>query len=197
MTAHAAALVEKISTEIQRVSALRHAIFRMTLLAAGFGVLFLKQRPEPVLVTAMTLHFAGRRAAVAPMTTGTTKALRIVNLQQFFIRMTHKRPRQAVRLLAWTIRRQVRRLQIQRLTNTDMTNFTTIDDVSCINTDLMAQNRVVEIVHLPDQTIDLSRSQTDDVVLQIIVSLLRELGRLFQQLAFLASRLAFSSRRSL
>jgi hypothetical protein len=40
MTTHAAALREKIATEIQRLRALRHAIFRVTLLATGFGVLF-------------------------------------------------------------------------------------------------------------------------------------------------------------
>ena len=43
MTTHAAALIEKIPAEIQRVRALGHAIVRVTLLATGFSVLFLKQ----------------------------------------------------------------------------------------------------------------------------------------------------------
>ena len=42
MTADATALVEKILAEIQRVRAQRHPIIRVTHLAPGFGVLFMK-----------------------------------------------------------------------------------------------------------------------------------------------------------
>src|SRR5438445_4393977 len=57
MTAHAAPLIEKIATQIQRLSPLRHAIFLVALLATRFGVLLLEHRPEPKLVKAMPFQF--------------------------------------------------------------------------------------------------------------------------------------------
>ena len=55
MTTHAATLVEKVTAEIQGVGALRNAILRVTLLAAGFRVFLLKHRPQPELMPPVTL----------------------------------------------------------------------------------------------------------------------------------------------
>src|SRR6185369_17803702 len=78
VTTLAAALREKIAAEIQRLRALRDAIARVTLLAAGLRVLFFKHGPEPEAVTSVPLNFARGCASIAPVTTGTTKLLGIV-----------------------------------------------------------------------------------------------------------------------
>src|SRR4029079_13404592 len=83
MTAHATALVEEVAPKVQRVGALRHAIFCVTLLAAGLGVFFFKHRPQPKLVPPVAFDFARGSAAVSPVTAGTTKLIRRVNLQNF------------------------------------------------------------------------------------------------------------------
>ena len=88
MATHAAALIEKIAPEIQRIGALCHAVFGVTLLAACFGIFFFKHRPEPKFILAVRLQIAGRRATVAPVTTRATKAIRVVNLQQFLVWVT-------------------------------------------------------------------------------------------------------------
>ena len=93
MAAHAAALCKEIATEIQRLCSLRDTIASVTLLAAGLSVLFLKHGPEPETMTAVTFYIARRSAAVAPVTTRTTKLLRIVYLKDFSVRMADKRAR--------------------------------------------------------------------------------------------------------
>ena len=91
MAADAATLIEKIFRQVQSVSALGHAIVRMTHLTAGLSVLFVKQRMQPERVLAVSLHRTRRRAAVASVASRTAKFFRIVNLQEFFARMAHKR----------------------------------------------------------------------------------------------------------
>src|SRR6185503_13581611 len=107
MTTHAATLREKIPTEVQRLGSLSHPVFRVTLLASGFGVLLLKHRPEPELVPAVPLHLARRRAAITPVATRATKSIGRVDLQDFFVGMTYERARKTIRLLAGTLRRQI------------------------------------------------------------------------------------------
>ena len=109
MTAHAAALRKEVATEIQRLCSLRHTIFRVTLLAAGLGVLFFKHGPEPETMTPVTFYIARRRATVAPVTTGAAKLIRVMYLQNFSVGMADKRACQAVRFFAGSIRRQARR----------------------------------------------------------------------------------------
>src|SRR5215212_4001635 len=96
MTAHAAALREEIATEIQGLRTLRDAIARVTLLAAGFRVLFLEHGPQPETMTAVSLHVACGGATVAPVTTRATKLFGIVKLKNFSVRVTHERARQRV-----------------------------------------------------------------------------------------------------
>ena len=50
-------------------------------LATSFGVLFRKQRPQPVLVIAVSFFNAGGGAAIALMTRRATKLVRIMRLQ--------------------------------------------------------------------------------------------------------------------
>src|SRR5262245_43367543 len=102
MATHAAALHEQVASEIQRLRSLRDSILRVTLLAAGFRVLFLKHGPEPETMAAMSFDFAGRRAAVAPVTTRTTKLLGIVKLQDLAIRMAYECAREVVGLTTGT-----------------------------------------------------------------------------------------------
>ena len=56
---------------------------------------------------AVTLYFTRRRAAIAPVATRATKAFGGVNLQDFFVGVTHKRARKTIGLLARPIRRQI------------------------------------------------------------------------------------------
>src|SRR6185503_20560409 len=107
MTTHAATLREKIPAEVQRISSLSHPVFRVTLLASGFGVLLLKHRPEPELVPAVPLHLTRRRTAITPVATRATKSIGCVDLQDFFVGMTYERARKTVRFLARTIGRQI------------------------------------------------------------------------------------------
>ena len=71
-----------------------------------------------------------------------------------------------------------------------MTNFATIHDCVLVDTDLMTENRVIErmLVFL-NQVIDALLRKDADVVLQIIIALLRQLGWLFKQLCLLAQNL--------
>ena len=83
MTTHTAALCKQIATEIQRLRSLRDAIASVTLLATGLRVLFLKHGPQPETVTPVSFYIARGRAAVAPVTTRTTKLFRIVKSGEF------------------------------------------------------------------------------------------------------------------
>src|SRR5687767_9085040 len=126
MTTHATALVEKIAASIQRLGALGHPVLRMALLAACLNILALKQRPQPVLVTAVAFNFTGSSAAVAPMAAGTSKAVRVMSLKKFLIGMTDKRFRQTIRLLPGPIRGQILRANGERLSYADVANFATV-----------------------------------------------------------------------
>src|ERR1700674_929044 len=97
--------------------------------------------------------------------------------------MTDKGSRHAVRFFTRAIRRHVFGLNIQRLANTYVANFTTVDDIDRVHTYLMTKNGVVEVIHLADQPLDLRWTQSDQVVLEIIVTLLGKFGRFFEQLS--------------
>jgi hypothetical protein len=88
MATDAAALIEEVLAEIQRVGALRYAIVGVTHLTAGFGVLFMKQRMQPERIQTMSLLDARRSASVTAVTGRATKFLRVMDLQQFLARMT-------------------------------------------------------------------------------------------------------------
>ena len=165
MTTHAAALVEKIASQIQRVSSLRNAILRVTLLAAGLSVFLFKHRPEPELVSPVALHFARRGAAVAPMATRATKTIGSVYLQKLSVWMTHERARETVGFLPRPTRRQVFSPQVERLADADVAHFAAIDDIEFIDADLMRQNGVIKLIHLAEQAVDLAGPQTCHVML--------------------------------
>ena len=90
MAANATALIKKILAEIQRIGTLRHAIVGVTHLAAGFGVLFMKQRMQPEWILPVRLLDAGSGAAVTPVTSRAAEFLRVVNLQEFLARVADK-----------------------------------------------------------------------------------------------------------
>ncbi len=189
MATHAAALHEQIATEIQRLRTLRDAIFRVTLLAPGLRVLFFKHRPEPETMAPVSFDVAGGRTAVTPVTTGTTKLLRIVNLKYFAVRMAYKRARETVGLTTWT--NKTRRCQLERFANACVTNLATVDDVVSVDANLMAQDRVVITSHLRFQTFDGSRTKTNQLIFQIIVALFPKLRRRLQQFGFSTETLRF------
>src|SRR5688572_15657212 len=172
MATHAAALCEKISAEVQCFRAVRYTIARVTLLATCLRVLFLEHGPQPETMAAVTFRFARGGAAVAPVTTRTTKLLRTVDLKDLPVWMADECAREAVGLAARFIWRKTRRCQFQRFSNAGMTDFATIDDVVSAHTNLMAQDRIVVIGHLRLEAIDLCRPQTDELVFQIIVAFL-------------------------
>src|SRR5688572_17358236 len=161
MATHAAALCEKISPEVQCLSAVRYAVARVTLLATCLRVLFLEHGPEPETMAAVTFRFAGGGAAIAPVTTCTTKLLRTVDLKDFPVWMADECAREAIGLAAGLIGSQTRRRQFQRFSNAGVTDFATIDDIVSAHANLMAQDRIVVIGHLGLEAIDLCRPQTD------------------------------------
>ena len=140
MATHATTFGEQVASEIQHFGALSYAIARMTLLATGFSVLFLKHGPQPEAVTAVSLGVVGCGAAVTPVTTRAAKFLRIMNLEDFAVWMADKSPGKAVRFFAWSIRRQIRGLYIERLSDSCVTDFAAIDDVVGADTDLMTED---------------------------------------------------------
>src|SRR5258706_6426851 len=90
MTTDTATLIEEILAQIQSVRALRHAVVRMTHLATGLSVLFMKQRMQPEWILSVSFNCAGGGAAITAVASGATKSLRIVYLQQLFARMGDK-----------------------------------------------------------------------------------------------------------
>jgi len=107
VTANASTLIEKILRQVKLIRTLRYAIIRVAHLATRFGIFFLIHGIQPVFVPAVTLDGARRGAAVTTVAGRTTKLLRIVRLEQLFARVTDKRARKFVRLLAGSIRRHV------------------------------------------------------------------------------------------
>src|SRR5438309_1768668 len=186
MTAHAAALIKKILAQIECIRALGYAIVCMAHLASRFGVLFMKQRVQPEWILAMRFHDAGRGAAITAVTSRTAELLRIVNLQEFFARVTDKSVRQIVQLLlARAGGRHIGRVYCERLARPQMTNLATVYDRKLVDVDLMAENCVVErVLVLPNQIVNVLLRQQADMVLQIFIASLRELGWLFEQLRF-------------
>ena len=91
MTSHAAPLVEKIASQVQRIGPLRDAILRVTLLAASLGVFLLKHWPEPEPVSPVALLFTRRRTSVTPVAARATKPIGSVYLQEFPVGMAHER----------------------------------------------------------------------------------------------------------
>src|SRR6185503_1758195 len=102
--------------------------------------------------------------------------------------MTDKSFCQIVRLFPWSIGRHVGCRDLQRLTHTNVANFATIDYARLIDTDLMTKDGIVEILHLPHQSINLARAQSNQVVSQIIVALLCYFSRFLEQLRFSAQQ---------
>src|SRR5437588_6465167 len=139
MTAHAAALIEEILAQVERVRALRNAIVRVTHLASRFGVLLMKQRMQPEWILTVGLHGARRGATVAAMTSRAAEFLRVMNLQQFFARVTDKCSRPFIRFFAGALRRNIRRLDCEGLARSQVTNLATIYNGELVDVDLMTE----------------------------------------------------------
>ncbi len=79
---------------------------------------------------AVTFHFAGRRAAIAPVTTRTAKLIGIVNLQQFSVWMTDKRARKLNRASSLVhLAPDLTRLIFRGSRMPSVADFAAIDDV--------------------------------------------------------------------
>src|SRR5829696_8259138 len=105
MATHATTLGKQVTSKIQSFGALSHAIARMTLLASSLSVLFLEHRPQPETVTPVSLRIVGCGAAITPVTTRATKFFRIMDLQNFAIRMADKSPCHGIGFFARAVRR--------------------------------------------------------------------------------------------
>ena len=145
MTTHAAALRKQIASEIKHLGSLGYAIASVTLLAPGFGVLFLEHGPQPEAMATMSLGDRGGGAAITPVTTCTTKFFRIVSLKDFAVRMADKRTGPTVRRFAWSIGRHVGSLDSERLPDSSVAYFAAIDDLVSSDTDLMTEDRIVVV----------------------------------------------------
>src|SRR4029079_10094334 len=143
MATHAATLHKQISTEVKGVGPLRDSIFCVTLLATSFSIFLLEHGPEPELVLAMSFYFTGGCAPVTPVTTGAAKLLGFMDRKNLFVWMTDKRAPPGIRCLPWPIGGLVFGTNIERFTNSRVTNFTAVHDIVFIDTDLMAQDRII------------------------------------------------------
>src|SRR6266542_6294478 len=68
MTTDTATLIKQVLRQIQSIRALRHPIIRMTHLAAGLGILLVKERMQPEGTQTVGLDRTGRRATITAMT---------------------------------------------------------------------------------------------------------------------------------
>src|SRR5581483_4305376 len=110
-------------------------IRRVAELASRLNVLLLEQRPQPVLVIAVRLLHAGGRAPVALVTRRAAKLLRIVHLQQLFVRMADEGYGVLVRLLG-ALGRERCRSQRDRLADAHVAGFAPVHDVGVGYVDL-------------------------------------------------------------
>ena len=143
MTTHAAAFREQVAPKVQHFCALGHTIARVTLLASGLSVLFLKHGPQPEAMAAVSLRDVSGRAAITPVTTRTTELLRTVNLKDLAVRMADKSTRPTVRLFTWSIRRHVRGLYIEWLSYSGVAHLAAVDNVVSSDADLVTKDRIV------------------------------------------------------
>src|SRR5262245_11084394 len=90
MTPHATSMPVNLLPGTEDAGMLKNQIAGMTLLTTCLNVIFSIQWPEPKLVPAVRLCDRGSRHTVSIVARRTTKALRIVNLQDFFGGMTDK-----------------------------------------------------------------------------------------------------------
>ena len=91
MAAGTAANLEQILAAIQHVGALQHAVAVMTLIAPGLHVLFVIERPQPMLVSAVSFFNRGCAAPVAAVTGRAAEAIWIVCLKQLLVWMRDER----------------------------------------------------------------------------------------------------------
>src|SRR5258708_2117578 len=132
----------------------------------------------------------GRRAAIAVVTGRAAKLFGIVNLQKLFARMTNESDGQIIGLLAG--RRHVLLSKRQRFAGAEMANLTAVHDAVLINVELVIQDRVVEgAVVLSNQVVDVFLREAADMVLEIVIALLCEFARLFQNLGLLTQQFCF------
>src|SRR6185369_6255484 len=72
-----------------------------------------------------------------------------------------------------------------------MTNLAPIDYTELVDVNLVAKDRVIKgVLILLNEIVDVLLWQHIDVVLEILIALLRQLTRLFQQISFFTERLA-------
>ena len=103
----------------------------------------------------MAFFHARRRAAIATVTSGTTKFFGIVNLQQLFTGVTDEGCCELVGLLPGTAGRHVRSFDYEWLARAEVTNLATIHDAVLVDVNLMTENCVIEaILVFCDQVID-------------------------------------------
>src|SRR5512135_1087810 len=191
VAAHAAALLEQelaLADRLASVAADQHHVTGVAVLAARFYVLLGKQRPQPVLVRAVRLHHAGGGPAVALVAGAATELLRIMNVEQFHIRMADKR----ARVLVWLLsrRRHVRRGQLQRFADAQVAGLAAVhhDGVAAVARvgydDLVNGRR--QVLHLVLQPGHLRRGQRDHVVGDVLLHFRVDGGDRFEHITQLA-----------
>ena len=99
-----------------------------------------------------------------------------MNCENFAVGMANESTSQRIRLFAGSIGSQVCRTQIQWFSYTNVTNLAAIDDVVGIDADLMTKYRIIELRDFGFETFNRSRPKTDEMVLQIIIPLFRQLS---------------------
>src|SRR5688500_1722112 len=135
-------------------------------------------------MTPVALSVARSGAAITPMTTSAAKLLRVVNSQHLAIGMADKRTRQTVGRFTWSIGCEVCGNHVYRFANAGVTYFATIDDLVCADADLVTENRIIIVGSFRFQPVDRARRCADKIIAKIVVALLGEFGRAFEQFRF-------------
>ena len=124
---------------------LSNTIASVTLLTAGFSVLFFEHGPQPEAMASMSLCVAGGGAAITPVAARAAKLFGIMNLKNFAVRMADEGPCEGVGLFARPIRSEVGGFYLERLSDSGVTHLASVNNVVSADANLMAENRIVVV----------------------------------------------------
>src|SRR5215469_13891122 len=140
MAAHAAALAEEVLALADGpadVAADQDHVGGVTGLASGFRVFFGEERPQPVLVVAMSFFDAGGGASIALVAGRTTELVGIVHFQKFGRGVADEGAVVLVRLLLPVVLGDGRGGDLQGLADAHVAGLAAVNDVGLGDVDLL------------------------------------------------------------
>src|SRR5437660_66280 len=139
MAAGAAANLEQVLAPIQHFCPLQHSIAVVALIAPRLEVFLVIKRPQPVLVSPVTLLNRSGASPVSAVARRATEAIRIVDLQQVAVRMGDER----------SLAVHVFLRDVDRFANSQMTGLAAVDhnaaDVDLLDVEFKAASFLFEL----------------------------------------------------